>query len=82
MLSLETLNESIAANVRGVENTETLFRDVRDSLKSFNAIYQALETELGAIADNMAEGCYSNDPDDGIDWSDCPGISHSPGMKM
>ena len=41
----------------------------------------ALEQELGAIADNMAEGCYSNDPDDGIDWSDCPGIYHS-GMKM
>ena len=43
---------------------------------------EALEQELGAIADNMAENCYSNDPDDGIDWSDCPGISHSPGMKM
>jgi|GEM_PF-1337891 len=41
-----------------------------------------LESELGAIADNMAEGCYSNDPDDGIDWSDCPGISCSQGMKM
>lgn len=37
-----------------------------------------LESELGAIADNLAEGCYSNDPDDGIDWSDCPGISHTP----
>lgn len=33
-----------------------------------------LESELGAIADNMSEGCYSNDPDDGIDWSTCPGI--------
>ncbi len=43
---------------------------------------EALEQELGAIADNMAENCYSNDPDDGIDWSDCPGISYSPGMKM
>lgn len=43
---------------------------------------EALEQELGAIADNMAEGCYSNDPDDGVDWSDCPGIYHSPGMKM
>lgn len=38
---------------------------------------QKLENELGVIADNMAEGCYSNDPDDGIDWSDCPGISMS-----
>ena len=34
-----------------------------------------LEAELGAIADNMSEGVYSNDPDDVIDWSDCPGIS-------
>jgi len=43
---------------------------------------KSLEQELGAIADNMAKGCYSNDPDDGVDWSDCPGIYHSPGMKM
>jgi len=35
---------------------------------------QELESELGAIVDNMAEGCYSNDPDDGIDWSNCPSI--------
>lgn len=35
---------------------------------------QELEQELNAIIDNLAEGCYSNDPDDGIDWSDCPGI--------
>ena len=33
-----------------------------------------LERELGTICDNIAEGCYSNDPDDGINWSDCPGI--------
>jgi hypothetical protein len=39
---------------------------------------KTLEQELGAIADNLAEGCYSVDPDDGIDWSDCPGISFSP----
>lgn len=38
---------------------------------------KALEQELCTIADNIAEGCYSNDPDDGIDWSDCPGIHYS-----
>jgi hypothetical protein len=43
---------------------------------------KSLEQELYAIADNMAEGCYSNDPDDGIDWPSCPGICHSPDMKM
>lgn len=41
---------------------------------------QDLEKELVAIGDNMAEGCYSNDPDDGIDWSDCPGIYSTPKM--
>jgi hypothetical protein len=40
-----------------------------------------LEKELDAIADNMAEGCYSNDPDDGIDWSNCPGIYNTPKPK-
>jgi hypothetical protein len=35
---------------------------------------RVLEKELCAIIDNMAEGCYSNDPDDGIDWTNCPGI--------
>ncbi len=43
---------------------------------------EALERELGTIADNLAEGCLSNDPDDGIDWSDCPGISYSPRITM
>ncbi len=43
---------------------------------------EELEQELGAIVDNMAEGCYSNDPEDGIDWSDCPGIYYSPGTRM
>ena len=42
---------------------------------------KGLEDELGAIADNMSEGCYSNDPDDGVDWSNCPGICLT-GMKM
>ncbi len=40
-----------------------------------------LESELGAIADNMSEGCYSNDPDDGIDWSTCPGIYDTPSVN-
>jgi len=43
---------------------------------------KALEGELGAIADNIAEGCYSNDPDDGIDWSTCPGISIAVNPKI
>jgi allantoicase len=34
----------------------------------------AYEQELNSIVDNMAEGCYSDDPDDGVDWSMCPGI--------
>lgn len=33
-----------------------------------------LEIEFGAIADNMSEAVYSNDPDDCVNWSDCPGI--------
>ena len=43
---------------------------------------KTLEDELAAIADNIAENCYSNDPDDGVDWSDCPGISATPAQKM
>lgn len=33
-----------------------------------------LQSELDEITDNIAEGCYSRDPDDGVDWSNCPGI--------
>ena len=61
---------------RAGEIEETLSKDGLSADKRME-----LERELGAIADNMSEGCYSNDPDDGIDWSDCPGIYHS-GMKM
>jgi len=41
-----------------------------------------LERELGTICDNIAEGCYANDPDDGINWSDCPGLYDVPVMEQ
>jgi hypothetical protein len=54
-----------AGEIEDALNTNTLTAEER----------RDLESELVAIGDNMAEGCYSNDPDDGINWSDCPGIS-------
>ena len=40
-----------------------------------------LKKELDAIVDNMAEGCYSNDPDDGVDLSNCPRIYSQPASE-
>lgn len=65
------------ATLRAEEIQKTLDQD---SLPADE--HEALENELDAIVDNLAEGCYSNDPDDGIDWPDCPGIYHSPEMNM
>ena len=60
------------AAFRAQEIEETLNNEVLSEQERHD-----LEGELYAICDNLAEGCYSDDPDDGIDWSDCPGICPS-----
>lgn len=44
-----SLEKNTAANTRSINNSELLFHELRDSLKSFGAAYQALEAEVAAV---------------------------------
>lgn len=45
----QDITKNSEANLKNIENSEIVFKELRDSLKAFNAAYGALEAELAAV---------------------------------